>query len=243
MGKLQDKIILITGATSGIGRAAALLFAAEGAQVIVVGRSKERGDDVVRRITEAGGSAEFFACDIARTAGIRALADTVMERYGRLDGLFNNAGVLITRNLEELDDEAWEEVYHTNVRGVMNMTKYFMPMLESAQGVIVNNASIDGLRTVGKRSYLYATSKAAMIKFTQLCALNYAGKVRVNCLCPGLTDTALHTNRDFSRFSYIPMGRVGTSEEMAKAALFMMSDDSTYMTGSVLTVDGGASLL
>ena len=243
MGKLQDKIILITGATSGIGRATALLFAAEGAQVIVVGRSKERGDDVVRRITEAGGSAEFFACDIARTAEIRALADTVMERYGRLDGLFNNAGVLITRNLEELDDEAWEEVYHTNVRGVMNMTKYFMPMLESAQGVIVNNASIDGLRTVGKRSYLYATSKAAMIKFTQLCALNYAGKVRVNCLCPGLTDTALHTNRDFSRFSYIPMGRVGTSEEMAKAALFMMSDDSTYMTGSVLTVDGGASLL
>ena len=168
MGKLQDKIILITGATSGIGRAAALLFAAEGAQVIVVGRSKERGDDVVRRITEAGGSAEFFACDIARTAEIRALADTVMERYGRLDGLFNNAGVLITRNLEELDDEAWEEVYHTNVRGVMNMTKYFMPMLESAQGVIVNNASIDGLRTVGKRSYLYATSKAAMIKCTQL---------------------------------------------------------------------------
>ena len=178
MGKLQDKIILITGATSGIGRAAALLFAAEGAQVIVVGRSRERGVDVVRRITEVGGGAAFFAADIAQTEEIRALADTVESRYGHLDGLFNNAGVLITRNLDELDDAAWEEVYHTNVRGVMNMTKYFMPMLESSQGGVVNNASIAGIYTVGQRAYLYATSKAALIKFTQLCALNYAGRFR-----------------------------------------------------------------
>lgn len=241
MGKLQDKIILITGATSGIGRAAALLFAAEGAQVIVVGRSRERGVDVVRRITEVGGGAAFFAADIAQTEEIRALADTVESRYGRLDGLFNNAGVLITRNLDELDDAAWEEVYHTNVRGVMNMTKYFMPMLESSQGGVVNNASIAGIYTVGQRAYLYATSKAALIKFTQLCALNYAGRVRVNCLCPGLIDTEIYTNRDFSRFS-IPMGRVGTPEEVAKAALFLMSEDASYITGAVLTVDGGALL-
>ncbi|WP_311650529.1 SDR family NAD(P)-dependent oxidoreductase [Selenomonas artemidis] len=241
MGKLQDKIILITGATSGIGRAAALLFAAEGAQVIVVGRSRERGVDVVRRITEVGGGAAFFAADIAQTEEIRALGDTVVCRYGRLDGLFNNAGVLITRNLDELDDAAWEEVYHTNVRGVMNMTKYFMPMLESSQGGVVNNASIAGIYTVGQRAYLYATSKAALIKFTQLCALNYAGRVRVNCLCPGLIDTEIYTNRDFSRFS-IPMGRVGTPEEVAKAALFLMSEDASYITGAVLTVDGGALL-
>lgn len=241
MGKLQDKVVLITGATSGIGRAAALLFAAEGAQVIVVGRSRERGVDVVRRITEVGGGAAFFAADIAQTEEIRALADTVESRYGRLDGLFNNAGVLITRNLDELDDAAWEEVYHTNVRGVMNMTKYFMPMLESSQGGVVNNASIAGIYTVGQRAYLYATSKAALIKFTQLCALNYAGRVRVNCLCPGLIDTEIYTNRDFSRFS-IPMGRVGTPEEVAKAALFLMSEDASYITGAVLTVDGGALL-
>jgi len=242
MGKLQDKIILITGATSGIGRAAALLFAAEGAQVIVVGRSRERGVDVVRRITEVGGGAAFFAADIAQTEEIRALADIVESRYGRLDGLFNNAGILITRSLEELDDDAWEEVYHTNVRGVMNMTKYFMPMLEKTGGVIVNNASIEGIRTAGKRNYLYATSKAAVIKFSQMCALNYAEKVRVNCLCPRITDTEIYINRDFSRFP-IPMGRVGTAEEMAKTALFMMSEDSSYMTGAVVVVDGGFSLL
>lgn len=241
MGKLQDKIILITGATSGIGRAAALLFAAEGAQVIVVGRSRERGDDVVRRIVAAGGRAEFIACDIARTEEIRTLANTVERRYGRLDGLFNNAGILITRSLEELDDDAWEEVYHTNVRGVMNMTKYFMPMLEKTGGTVLNNASIAGIYTVGRRAYLYATSKAALIKFTQLCALNYAGRVRVNCVCPGLVDTEIYTNRDFSRFS-IPMGRVGTPEEVAKAALFLMSEDASYITGAVLTVDGGALL-
>ena len=165
------------------------------------------------------------------------------ERYGHLDGLFNNAGVLITRNLEELDDAAWEEVYHTNVRGVMNMTKYFMPMLEKSCGVVLNNSSLDAVRVAGKRSYLYATAKTAVVKFTQLCALNYAPKVRVNCLCPGLTDTPMHLNRDFSRFSNIPLGRGASAIEMAKTALFMMSEDSSYVTGAVLVVDGGLSLL
>ena len=123
----------------------------------------------------------------------------------------------------------------------MNMTKYFMPMLEKTGGTALNNASIAGIYTVGQRAYLYATSKAALIKFTQLCALNYAGRVRVNCVCPGLIDTEIYTNRDFSRFS-IPMGRVGTPEEVAKAALFLMSEDASYITGAVLTVDGGALL-
>ena len=241
MGKLEDKVILITGATSGIGRATAVLFAAEGATVIAVGRNCARGADVVRRIEGTGGKAAFYACDLAKTEEIQRLVSSVQKTYDRLDGLFNNAGVLITRNLEELDDAAWDALYHTNVRGVMYMTKHCMPLLEKAHGVILNNASIAGIRTAGQRAYLYATSKAALIKFSQLCALNYAGRVRVNCVCPGLIDTEIYTNRDFSRFS-IPMGRVGQPEEVAKAALFLMSDDASYITGAVLTVDGGAVL-
>ena len=241
MGKLQDRVMVITGATSGIGRAAARLFAAEGAEVVAVGRHGARGKAIVREIQAHGGRASFYSCDVTKTEKIKELVAAVTRDHGRINGLFNNAGVLITRNLEELDDEAWDMLYQTNVRGVMNMTKYCMPILERGHGVILNNASIAGLYTVGRRSYLYATSKAALIKFTQLCALNYAGGVRVNCICPGLIDTEIYTNRDFSRFS-IPMGRVGQPEEVAKAALFLMSDDASYITGAILTVDGGAVL-
>ena len=242
MGKLQDRIILITGATSGIGEASALLFAQEGANVIVVGRNKERGEQVVEKIQSGGGRAAFCVCDVAQPEEMEALFARVKKEYGRLDGLFNNAGMLITQDLTEMDDETWDKMYHTNVRSVMNMTKLFMPMLVESRGVVLNNASIEAIRTAGRRSYLYATTKAAVIKFSQLCALNYAESVRVNCLCPGHTETAIFTNRDFSRFSYIPMGRMAQPEEIAKAALFLMSDDASYVTGAVLTVDGGVCL-
>ncbi len=245
MGKLEGKIALITGATSGIGRASAILFAAEGAKVICVGRDETRGEAVVAEIEASlPGQARFFCCDVAQKTEIERLRAEVQQAYGRVDVLFNNAGIFVTRSLEEIDDETWDRVFHTNTKAAMDMTAAFVPLLQKAKGVILNTASIGGLpfHIAGSKTYLYASSKAALIQFTKLCALNYANSVRVNCLCPGITDTPIYTNRDFSRFSGIPMGRVAEPIEVARAALFLVSEDSSYITGAVLPVDGGASL-
>ena len=209
MRRLEGRIALITGATSGIGRASARLFAAEGAEVVCVGRDEARG-----------------------------------EEFGRLDILFNNAGIFVTRAIDEIDDAAWERVFRTNAKAAMDMTAAFLPLLQRAKGTILNTASIGGLpyHIAGSKTYLYASSKAALIQFTKLCALNFAPDVRVNCLAPGITDTPIYTNRDFSRFSGIPMGRVADAFEVARAALFLVSDEASYITGAVLPVDGGASL-
>lgn len=246
MGKLDGKIALITGGTSGIGEACAKIFAEEGAEVIIVGRNTERGKNVVEDIVKKSGKAEFKACDVTKISDIETLEKDVENRYGKLDILVNNAGVLITRSLEDIDEEEWNHIFNINFNAVMKMTKSFMPLLIKNQGTILNNASIDGLQSVcrGKANLAYAASKAAEIKFSQQIALNYASAgVRVNCLCPGTTETPFFINRDFSRFEReIPMGRVASPEEIAKAALFLVSHDASYITGAVLTVDGGLSL-
>lgn len=176
---------------------------------------------------------------------IRELFSVIEQDYGRLDILMNNAGILITRNLEEMKEEDIDRIYQINYKSVVNMTRIFMPMIVGCKGNIVNNASIDGMQSyiTGRRSYLYASAKAAVIQFSKICALNYASKgVRVNCLCPGITETGLFTNRDFSRFADIPLGRIAQPTEIAKAALFLVSEDASYVTGSILVVDGGKSL-
>lgn len=244
MNKLLNKVALITGATSGIGHATARLFACEGAQVIVTGRNEKRGYEVVTEIESGGGRAEFYTVDVTKQETIKALFEYVEKQYGRLDILFNNAGVFVTAALEEITEEIWDSVYATNVKSMMLMTKQFECMLRENHGTILNNASIGGLdgHTIGRKEYIYASSKAAAIKFSRLCALNMAPDVRVNCICPGITDTPIYTNRDFSRFKGIPMDRVASPEEIAKAALFLVSDDASYITGVTLPVDGGASL-
>lgn len=247
MGKLDGKTALITGGTSGIGAAIAELFAEEGASVIIVGRNSERGEQKAEEINRHYNMlrCRFFACDVTSSGDIRNLHRAVCEAYGRLDILVNNAGVLITKNLQEMTDEDIDQIYHSNYKSVVDMTRIFMPLIEENRGVILNNASIDGMQsyTVGRRSYLYASAKAAVIQFTKICALNYAEKyIRINCICPGITETNLFTNRDFSRFANIPMKRIGQPGEIAKAALFLVSDDASYVTGTVLVVDGGKSL-
>ncbi len=245
MRRLEGKIALITGATSGIGRASARLFAAEGAEVVCVGRDEARGATVVQEIEEAQRArARFVAADVTRGADVARLLDVVRKEYGRLDILFNNAGIFVTRAIDEIDDAAWERVFRTNTKAAMDMTAAFLPLLQRAKGAILNTASIGGLpyHIAGSKTYLYASSKAALIQFTKLCALNFAPDVRVNCLAPGITDTPIYTNRDFSRFSGIPMGRVADAFEVARAALFLVSDEASYITGAVLPVDGGASL-
>lgn len=248
MGKLDAKIALITGGTSGIGAAMAELFAEEGAFVIIVGRNSERGKQKAEEINRHYNipRCRFFSCDVTSSRDIQNLHRAVCEAYGKLDILVNNAGVLITKNLQEMTDEDIDQIYHSNYKSVVDMTRIFMPLIEENQGgTILNNASIDGMQsyTVGRRSYLYASAKAAVIQFTKICALNYAeNHIRINCICPGITETNLFLNRDFSRFTSIPMKRIGQPEEIAKAALFLVSDDASYVTGAALVVDGGKSL-
>ena len=245
MGKLDGKIALITGATSGMGEAFARLFAQEGAQVVLVGRSIERGERICREIKTAGGHACFMECDVSEEENVRKLRRQYGERYDRLDILVNNAGILLTSPLEEIDAADWHRTFAVNTDAVMYMTKAFIDLVIAARGNILNNASIDGLQsnTRGSKTYLYAASKSATIQFTKICALNYSDRIRVNCLCPGVTETPFFTNRDFSRFTgAIPMGRVGQPEEIARAALFLVSDDAAFITGAVLTADGGSRL-
>lgn len=159
--------------------------------------------------------------------------------------MFNNAGTLRTGALEEIKEDDWDYVYEANTKSVLRMCRAFMPMLQNTHGVILNNASINGLHTYikGKRSYMYATSKAATIQLTRYLAKNYAPDVRVNCLCPGMTVTNLFTNRDFSRFADVNLlGRMAQPEEIAKVALFLCSEDSSFVTGSIIVADGGETI-
>ena len=243
MGRLAGKIALITGATSGIGHASARFFASEGAHVIAVGRDAERGETLTAEIEKKhAGHVRFVRADVTDADDVARLLAVVQEEFGRLDILFNNAGIFVTRAIDEIDDVAWERVFRTNAKAAMDMTAAFLPLLQRAKGAILNTASIGGLpyHIAGSKTYLYASSKAALIQFTKLCALNFAPDVRVNCLAPGITP--IYTNRDFSRFSGIPMGRVADALEVARAALFLVSDEASYITGAVLPVDGGASL-
>lgn len=246
MGKLDGKVALITGATSGIGEATAKLFANEGADVILVGRNSERGKVVAEEILTIGGKVNFVQCDVTNKEEIDKLKLWVERTYGRLDILFNNAGILITSSLEDIQIQDWDKVFDINTKAVMLMTQAFIGMLIGSYGNILNCASIDGLECNirGTKNYMYSSSKAATIHFTKYCARNYSNKIRVNCICPGVTETPIWTNRDFSRFTdSIPMGRVGQPDEIAKAALFLASDEASYITGAVLSVDGGASLM
>ena len=246
MGKLDGKIALITGGTSGIGEASAKLFAEEGATVIVVGRNVEKGNRVVDEIREKNGEAMFFSCDVTEEQAVKELKKQVLEAYGHVDILFNNVGILITSALEDIRLSDWNKTFDVNVKATMLMTKEFIDLIIERHGNVLNCASIDGLdcNIRGTKNYMYSSSKAATIHFTKYCALNYSDKIRVNCICPGVTDTPLWTNRDFSRFNdSIPMGRVGKTKEIAKVALFFVSDDASYVTGAVVPVDGGAALM
>lgn len=245
MGKLDGKIALITGATSGLGEAFAKLFAEEGAEVVLVGRSAERGEKIREEIQQAGGRAHFLGCDVSCEENVLSLYECFTTLYDRLDILVNNAGILLTSPLEEIQAEDWHRTFAVNTDAVMYMSKHFFPLVVKVHGNVLNIASEVGLQShvKGRSNYAYACSKAATIQFTQLCALNYADRIRVNCLCPGTTVTPIYTNRDFSRFhDSIPMGRVAQPEEIARTALFLVSDDASFVTGAVLTADGGARL-
>jgi NAD(P)-dependent dehydrogenase (short-subunit alcohol dehydrogenase family) len=249
--KLKDRVAIITGATSGIGEASALLFAEEGARVIVTGRNETRGGNVVNAITKSGGSAIFVKADVTIASDCeRIVAETLRTFGGRLDILFNNAGVFHPHNAIECTEEEWDATIDSSLKGSWLMSKYSLPtMIAQGSGVIINQASGWGIQG-GDDAVAYCAAKGGLVVMTKAMAIDH-GKhgIRVNCLCPGDVETPMLASdaeaRQMNYSDYMkgaanrPLGRVGTPLELARAALFLASDDSSFMTGATLVVDGG----
>ena len=250
--RLQDKVALITGGTSGIGEATARVFAREGAKIAITGRRIELGERVVSEIRSLGGEAIFIAADVAQAEDCRRSIDETLAAYGRVDILFNNAGIVTQGTLEETSEEDWVRTFDVNVKGTYLMTKLVLPVLRAqGRGVIVNNASDWGI--VGGPHYTaYSASKGAVVLLTKSVALEVArDNIRVNAICPGDTyverwrlDERRNPSGDFAAElkamgEDLPIGRVGTVDEIARSVLFLASDESSFMTGATLIVDGG----
>lgn len=242
MDKLAEKVALITGAGSGIGRASALLFAKEGCSVMVADYARELGQETARLINEAGGSAGFVEADVSKSADIRRMVQTTVDSYGRIDILFNNAGVSSPfAKLADVSEEDWDRILGVNLKSIFLASKYTIPvMLKQGGGVIINTSSCQGIATVPANGP-YTVSKAGIIHLTRTIALEYAGKsIRANCICPGFIETPL--SRDHLgaiQTRTLLQRRVGQATEIAKAALYLACDDSSYVTGHALVVDGG----
>lgn len=244
MNDLTGKIALVTGATSGIGEACAKHFAAAGATVIVAGRNVERGENVVSEITNHGGNAIFKQLDVTQDESIQDCMSFVKAEFGQFDILVNCAGVFkIPTAFEEISRDTISQIMDVNVSGLMMMTAAALPIIRKG-GNIINMTSIAGFSyAIGGRAYAYSASKAGVIRFTKQLAKQYATTIRVNAIAPGVIRTPMFVRFDEERYaSMIPMGRVGEPEDVAKVATFLASDDSAYMTGVVLTVDGGQTL-
>lgn len=245
MNSLKNKIALITGATSGIGAASARRFAEAGAFVIVAGRNESRGNEIVESIKAKGGQGIFIELDIENDSSINGVVGYLSDSFGKLDILFNNAGIIpVPPQLEEITRDDIYKLFNTNVQGLCMMTISCLPLLKKCHGVILNNASIGGLQSysVG-RGYIYSASKAAVIKFTQMLAKNEAPEIRANIICPGVIRTPVYKKFDEDRYkNSIPLGRVGEADDIASVANFLVSDDSAFINGAVVVVDGGQSL-
>jgi NAD(P)-dependent dehydrogenase (short-subunit alcohol dehydrogenase family) len=250
--RLENKVALITGGTSGIGEATALLFAREGAKVAITGRNESRGHAVVARILESGGKAIFVRTDVRKADECKRAVDETFRGFARLDILFNNAGVYFPHTALECSEEEWDLQIDINLKGTFLMSKYALePMLAQGGGVIVNNSSGWGL-VGGDKGVAYCASKGGVVLLTKAMAIDHGRQgIRVNCVCPGDVETPMLPEdarmRGLDWKTYVagcenrPMGRIGTPEEIAKAVLFLASDDSSFMTGAALAVDGGGT--
>ena len=248
--RLPDKVALITGSGSGIGRAMAQVFSKEGARVIVADYSEEGGQGTVDLVKAAGGEATFVRVDVTDAGSVRRMAASAMAAYGRVDILCNNAGVGSTDTVINTDEATWDRVFAVDVKGVFLCSKYMLPhMIAAGKGVVLNTASVAGLTGLVNRA-AYCAAKGAVVTLTKAMALDHVGQgIRVNCICPGTVDTPwvaglMNQSADpeatrqalVARF---PMGRLAEAEEIAMGALYLVSDESAYMTGSALVIDGG----
>jgi len=253
MGRLAGRVALITGGTSGIGEATARLFSMEGAIVAFTGRREALGKAVQRTICEQGGQAKFIPSDHTDPADCARVVKEVVESFGRIDILFNNAGVVVSGTAESTSEEDWALTLALNVTAVWRMSKLVLPhMRTNGYGVIVNNASDWGV-VGGREAVAYCTSKGAVIQMTKSMALDHAREnIRINAVCPGDTFVDRWVEEGYYQGSggvdqqtieaagkSLPIGRVAAADEIARTVLFLASEDASYVTGTCLLVDGG----
>jgi len=247
--RVQNKVALITGAGSGIGRATAELFAREGAKVLVADYSAEGGQQTAQLIKDNGGEAVFIHADVSKAADAEAMVRAAIDAYGRLDIVHNNAGIFLRPTpAHELTEEAWDRVFNTNIKGVWLGCKYAIPeLIKAGGGAIVNTASMAGIRG---RPYTiaYCSSKGAVVMFTKTLAIELAPyNIRVNCICPGAVNTPMVQQLGGSEeqlagqlLNNQPIARFARPEEIAQAVLYLACDaESSYVTGHALQIDGG----
>lgn len=249
-GILTGKAALITGGASGIGKATAKLFAREGAAVTIVDVNVESGEAVARAIGDDGGQAIFVRCDVTKASDCQQAVEKTVGCFGRLDILFNNAGVTRRASVLETTEEEWDWVMAVNVKSIFLMSKAAIPvMIKAGGGVIVNSGSGWGL-VGGKDAVSYCASKGAVIQLTKAMSLDHGPQnIRVNAVCPGDTDTPMLADEArqlgnsheviLAESVHRPLGRVGRPEEIAQAVLYLASDASSFVTGTTLLVDGG----
>jgi NAD(P)-dependent dehydrogenase (short-subunit alcohol dehydrogenase family) len=249
-GRLGGKVALITGGGSGLGRAISILFAKEEARVAVVDIDRVGGEGTVKMIKDFGGDALLIEADVSRSSDVEKAVKIVVQSYGRLDVLVNNAGISSRGSVTELSEGAWNRVIDVNLKGVFLCSKYAIPeMLRVGGGVVINIASVLGL-VGGSGEAAYCTSKGGVVALTRAMALDFARQnIRVNCICPGsistpMFDRVMATTGDYEgalarNSEKIPLRRIAKPEEIASMALYLASDESSYATGSIFTVDGG----
>lgn len=248
--RLYKKVAIITGSTKGIGKTAAILFAKEGAKVVINGRSAKEGNEVVKLIRKEGGIAEYIKADVTKKNEVKEMVDKVLERFGKIDILFNNAGhFYLEPPIHLLEEKDWDQIINVNLKSVYLCSKYTIPvMIDNGAGSIINTSSVQG--KVGYKDLAgYNTSKAGVINLTRSMALSYAPiNIRVNCICPGpiyneaykRSTICKDPNLELEHWKgVIPLGRLGKREDVAKLAVFLASDESSYITGEFITIDGG----
>jgi len=260
MGRLDEKVSIITGAGSGMGEATAKLFSEEGAKVVVADIDPVKGQRVVKEIKDAGGDVIFIEADVSKVSDMEKMIKTTVETYGKLNILYNHAGIPGPKGIEDVTEEEWEQCIKANVLGSFFATKFAIPeMRKAGGGSVLFTASTAGI--IGSRfSPTYSSAKGALVLLTKSLALRLAkDNIRVNCICPSLADTPMGpdfvrakpdedwatTEATIERFlaTTIPMGRLVKPQEIAYAALFLASDEASFITGIFLPVDGGATAM
>lgn len=250
--KLKDKVAIVTGSSKGIGEGIARVFVQEGAKVVVTCRTEVAGKKITGELLDAGGTAIFVKTDVTRSQDIQTMINKVIQTFGKLDVLVNNAGYHLSKNAEETSEEEWEFIINTNLRSTFLCSKYSIPHLRKTKGTIINISSMVGL--VGQpNAAAYSATKGGQIAMTKNMAIDFAPDgIRVNVICPGWIQTPLvedwfnqQKDPEAARkyiFGQHPLGRIGTIEECGQAAAFLASDEASFMTGSIITLDGGITL-